>query len=301
MLICNCGKELKNKNGFLEHIKYCKLTSDDIKNIKNDYVLNLLSLNKLIIKYNISKSRLLKILKGKLRNLSEATKIAHQKYPNSFKHTDESKQKMRESRLKFMKNNPEKTAWRKANLSYPESLFLNKINELKWNEKYLIVREKSIFPYFIDFAFENQKLAIEIDGKQHENIDRKLSDNKKDELLNSDGWIVLRFTANKIKFEIDNCINIIKSFLKEQDSEVGVYSYSEHKKIKKESEITEFGFSIKQRNDQLRQRKIERPSLDQLLKEVSELGYSATGRKYNVSDNSIRKWIKMYQKHGEEF
>lgn len=46
---------------------------------------------------------------------------------------------------------------------------------------------------------------------------------------------------------------------------------------------------------------MDRPSLDQLLKEVSELGYSATGRKYNVSDNSIRKWIKMYQKHGEEF
>lgn len=38
-------------------------------------------------------------------------------------------------------------------------------------------------------------------------------------------------------------------------------------------------------------RKVERPSLEQLKKEVEELGYSATGRKYNVSDNSIRKWI----------
>lgn len=39
-------------------------------------------------------------------------------------------------------------------------------------------------------------------------------------------------------------------------------------------------------------RKVERPSVDQLLKEVEEVGYSATGRKYGVSDNAIRKWIK---------
>jgi hypothetical protein len=40
----------------------------------------------------------------------------------------------------------------------------------------------------------------------------------------------------------------------------------------------------------------ERPPLEQLLKEVEELGYSATGRKYGVSDNAIRKWIKNYKK-----
>lgn len=39
-------------------------------------------------------------------------------------------------------------------------------------------------------------------------------------------------------------------------------------------------------------RKTTRPQKDQLLKEVKELGYSATGRKYGVSDNAIRKWIK---------
>lgn len=39
-------------------------------------------------------------------------------------------------------------------------------------------------------------------------------------------------------------------------------------------------------------RTVNRPSKDILLKEVEELGYSATGRKYGVSDNSIRKWLK---------
>jgi hypothetical protein len=40
-------------------------------------------------------------------------------------------------------------------------------------------------------------------------------------------------------------------------------------------------------------RKVERPSLDILLKDIEEIGYKGTGRKYGVSDNSIRKWIKI--------
>jgi len=39
------------------------------------------------------------------------------------------------------------------------------------------------------------------------------------------------------------------------------------------------------------QRKVERPNCDILKMEVSRLGYSATGRKYGVSDNAIRKWL----------
>ena len=36
----------------------------------------------------------------------------------------------------------------------------------------------------------------------------------------------------------------------------------------------------------------DRPPKEQLLKEISESSYLAVGRKYGVSDNSIRKWIK---------
>lgn len=48
-------------------------------------------------------------------------------------------------------------------------------------------------------------------------------------------------------------------------------------------------------------RKIERPSYETLLTEAQELGYVGTGKKYNVSDNAIRKWIKMYEKYGVEY
>jgi len=43
-------------------------------------------------------------------------------------------------------------------------------------------------------------------------------------------------------------------------------------------------------------RVVERPSYDILLKEVNELGYLQVGKKYGVSDNSIRKWLKNYTK-----
>jgi 5-methylcytosine-specific restriction endonuclease McrA len=42
----------------------------------------------------------------------------------------------------------------------------------------------------------------------------------------------------------------------------------------------------------IKRRKVERPSKEILLKLVNDIGFSATGRKYGVSDNSIRKWLK---------
>lgn len=41
-------------------------------------------------------------------------------------------------------------------------------------------------------------------------------------------------------------------------------------------------------------RKVTRPSHGQLMADVEALGFSAVGRKYGVSDNSIRKWLAWY-------
>lgn len=44
----------------------------------------------------------------------------------------------------------------------------------------------------------------------------------------------------------------------------------------------------------IQQRHVERPSKEQLLKEIAELGFSAVGRKYGVTDKAIVKWCKAY-------
>ena len=49
----------------------------------------------------------------------------------------------------------------------------------------------------------------------------------------------------------------------------------------------------------LDERRVDRPPHEQLLAEVRELGWVGTGRKYGVSDNAIRKWVRAYERAGQ--
>lgn len=42
-------------------------------------------------------------------------------------------------------------------------------------------------------------------------------------------------------------------------------------------------------------RKVPRPSYEQLLEDVKLMSMVAVGRKYGVSDNAVRKWIRWYE------
>ncbi len=43
-------------------------------------------------------------------------------------------------------------------------------------------------------------------------------------------------------------------------------------------------------------RRAERHPYDQLLREIGETSYVAVGRRYGVSDNAIRKWLRQYER-----
>jgi len=43
-------------------------------------------------------------------------------------------------------------------------------------------------------------------------------------------------------------------------------------------------------------RVVERPPYEQLIREIAETSYAAVGRKYGVSDNAIRKWVRAYER-----
>lgn len=45
-----------------------------------------------------------------------------------------------------------------------------------------------------------------------------------------------------------------------------------------------------------KRRRVVRPDKQTLLKEIQEMGFVKTGKKYGVSDNAIRKWLKSYEK-----
>jgi hypothetical protein len=63
-------------------------------------------------------------------------------------------------------------------------------------------------------------------------------------------------------------------------------------KIKKEKKLENRLISFEKKR-----KVIERPEYQTLLIEINNMGFSATGRKYGVSDNAIRKWLKFYEKY----
>jgi very-short-patch-repair endonuclease len=196
-----------------------------------------------------------------------------------------------------MKNNPEKTAWRLSNVSYPEKLCIEYIEKNGLDKKYSIVREYSVFPYFVDFAFINEMVAVEIDGSQHLLPERKERDNKKDKLLNDLGWLVVRISEKEIKTNIENVFNEIVSILKDKpkinNHRIGLVV--KPKKYQKK-ERNEFGFTEKQIQTIKSQRRVERPQIDELKKLIKENGYRKTGKMFGVSDNAVRKWLESYKK-----
>jgi len=292
-----CGRKLDNVGNLKQHIKKCEKLSVIKDELIKLYVDESYSVKDLRKKFKIQSDDIKDILGNKVRSSSEAIKLAHKKYPENFKHTEESKKIMREKRLEFMKNNPEKTAWRLSNVSYPEKLCIEYIEKNSLDKKYSIVREYSVFPYFIDFAFVNEMVAIEIDGSQHLLPERKERDDKKDKLLNDLGWLVIRVSEKEIKTNIDEVFKQILSILKDKpkinNHRIGlvVKPKKRHKK-----ERNEFGFTEKQIQSIKSQRRVERPPIDELKKLIEKNGYRGTGKIFGISDNAIRKWLKSYDK-----
>ena len=46
-------------------------------------------------------------------------------------------------------------------------------------------------------------------------------------------------------------------------------------------------------------RKVPRPSYEQLKEELAHMSWLAVGRKYGVSDNAVRKWVRWYEQDAE--
>ena len=301
---------------------YDKFFSEKEKEqIIKDYVENVLSIREVCKKYGIgSKVWVRKLLGENIRKFSEANKIAHKKHPESYKQSKETKDKIRQARLRWMKEHPEQTAWRLRNMSYPEKCFKKILEDNGLDKKYLIYREYSVFPYFIDFAFINEKVAVEIDGSQHLLEDRKKKDEEKDKLLLSKGWKVLRIAAVEVTHDGSKALNAVLNMLEESTIEyetVGILKAPKTKikrcgttqnkierikkvgilrasKERKKAVRGEDGLTDKQRLNAFNQRRVERPSKEELWKLVKSTPFETIGRNYGVNGNSVKKWCKQY-------
>lgn len=117
--------------------------------------------------------------------------------------TEEQRENARKKRFEYLSKKSGKTAWeRRSNgeMSFLEKWFFDEIIvENKLFNKYDVIYDYPVYPYFIDFAFLNIKLAVEVDGKCHfKNGVRVDHDIKKDNLLVEKGWKVYRIRFDEI-------------------------------------------------------------------------------------------------------
>jgi hypothetical protein len=93
-------------------------------------------------------------------------------------------------------------------------------------------------------------------------------------------------------------INDLKNYINRLVDTKPTIEYIKNTKEKKTSECIYCGgkctFNTKRCSECQHKhlRKVERPNLEIILNDINILGYVGTGRKYGVSDNTIRKWIK---------
>ena len=226
-------------------------------------------------------------------------------------HKEETKKKISDS---MKKAHAEGRAWNiginhwNNEPSYPEKFFMQVI-ENEFNDKNY-TREYVIGKFRIDFAWIDKKLAIEIDGSQHEKIEHKQRDIKKDEYLKSQGWQVLRIKWLNIFNEPEKYINIANKFIHEDYLE---YCYNNYYDIY-DSYILNINYNllkhilcfnkknIKQKNKQtvienkINKEKQITENIDKILN--SNINFSKFGwvqyvaEILNITPQKVNQWMK---------
>lgn len=288
-------------------ISKMRKTNIKIKVYKNKYNWNEIqkfyndgnSLRDIEKKYGVSSGSIYKKIKNgilKTRTKSDAIKLSYKNKPRKL--SEDTKKKISESRIKYLKENPDKVPYLLNHYSkgesYPEEYF-DKIFK-KYKMKY--EKQLRISIYQLDFAFIDNGINIEIDGEQHYVDNRIVESNKrKDVFLKENGWNIIRIRWSEYqkmnKNDKEKYINDLIDYINKKQLKLPEIISNKQVCCDCGKEIYKTSLRCNKCNGIYNQKNIK-PSLEQLLIDVNELGYCGTGRKYNVSDNCIRKWLKKY-------
>lgn len=242
--------------------------------------------------YRIHDERGIEYMKNRKENSKKYNKIQVPKEEISKKISDSLKKAHSEGRH---------PGWKHVNCdsnkrSYPEKFFINVFENNNLYDKYTILEKHPYGKYFIDFLLLEIKLIIEIDGSQHYRDDKSIQhDLIRDEYFINEGFRIYRIKWVDVCKNADKEINELLTFIENIESkDIRRYDINDiNKKAlcncgNEKSRQSNMCISCKNKKS----RKVERPNIDTLMNDIKNMGYSATGRKYGVSDNTIRKWIK---------
>lgn len=150
--------------------------------------------------------------------------IKGDRYSKTKTCSDECKRKLMsinsKNSIEKRKENGTFTGWKTRNITSYSENFWKKVLD---NNNIQYKREFYIDKYFLDFYIEynNIKIDLEIDGKQHKYAERALSDKIRDEHIKSKDIVVYRIEWNEIKSKkgkelmkekIDNFLKFVKTF-----------------------------------------------------------------------------------------
>lgn len=125
----------------------------------------------------------------------------------------EARKKISEARKKYIKEH--NGIWWNSRSNYKRSYaeeWTKKIIETEVNDN-TFIEEYHFGRWFLDFAWPDKKIYIEIDGDQHEWPERKKTDEEKDSYCIANGWKVLRLKWKDICNNTQIAINVIKEFI----------------------------------------------------------------------------------------
>lgn len=296
-----CNLSTNNQLSFKSHLKSCNIVKDNLDSILSKYKSGY-TLRGIVKEYKISSSLLKRILEKNsivIRNLSESLVGRVGK-----RHTEETKEKLSLIRKEYCKNNPDKHYWKSSNrsISRPCENFKRVIEEigLVYIPEMTISDERF---FSIDIALPQYKIGIEINGNQHYESNGCLKEyyQKRHDYISSLGWKLyelhysLCFNDDFIKSTLNKIVNNIDITY---DFDYELYLLDKLNRNKQNS--CQCGRKINKNSKNCvyctnkTKRKVERPTYEILKIDVENFGYSGTGRKYGVTGNCIKKWMKNY-------
>lgn len=109
--------------------------------------------------------------------------------------------------------------------SYPEKWLISVLkNDFNQIENIDYETERPFHKFFLDFAWPEKRLCIEIDGELHRYERQQKNDKEKDRLLKENGWKELRLKWGYISSNKIEAIKLIENFLNETgDITIPVY------------------------------------------------------------------------------
>lgn len=197
-----CGKECKNDNSLRNHERLCPNNPD---RIYVSHTLGKIPWNKGLTKENDERiNKASKLYKNKIK---EGKIIPSQLgKPLSEDHKKAISIGMKKAHNEKRAHNIGESRWNNEH-SYPEKWFINMLHNEFYMEEHEHYQTEYPFDRFsLDFAWVSKKLCIEIDGEQHEKLEYKERDDRKDKLLKDNGWEIIR-----IKWK--DCFNNPKTYI----------------------------------------------------------------------------------------